>query len=157
MQAITKMKKLISFILFFWGMSAIAQTPNVILQYGVLDNTSYLSVATAATTYAPITVSQIYTSGTTVTVNNTTTWLIVNPSATVAALTITMPATPYDAQIVEISFGKAIAGGLPVITLLTVSPNTGQTLLQPLTLDQLLSGENLKYQYSLSLTNWYKK
>ena len=87
-------------------MSVIAQTPNVILQYGVLDNTSYLSVATAATTYAPITVSQIYTSGSTVTVNNTTTWLIINPTSVVASLTITMPATPYDAQIVEISFGS---------------------------------------------------
>ena len=138
-------------------MSAIAQPPNVILQYGVLDNTSYLSVATAATTYAPIPVTQIYTSGTTVTVNNGTTWLIINPSSVVAALTVTMPAMPYDAQIVEISCGKAIAAGQPVVTLITVSANTGQTLLQPLTLDQILSGENLKYQYSLSLTNWYRK
>ena len=149
------MKKLISFILFFWGMSAIAQTPNVILQYGVLDNTSYLSVATAATTYAPITVSQIYTSGSTVTVNNTTTWLIINPSATVAALAITMPATPYDNQYVDISTGGTITSGT-VITTISVLANTGQTLIQPFALDVIAAGETLTYRYNLSQKIWYR-
>ncbi len=44
-----------------------------------------------------------HTTGATVTAGNTTTWLVVNPAATLATLAITMPATPTDMQRVEIS------------------------------------------------------
>ena len=151
------MKAFVLFILLCIGGRAVAQTPNIILQYGVIDNSSYLSTSVAAATYAPIDSIQIYTSGTTITVNNKVTWLIINPSSVVAALTVTMPASPYDKQVVKLSFGKIITSGQPVVTLITVAPNTGQTLLQPLGLDQVVAGESLTYKYVLSLTNWYRQ
>ena len=151
------MKAFVLFILLCIGGRAVAQTPNIILQYGVIDNSSYLSTSVAAATYAPIDSIQIYTSGTTITVNNKVTWLIINPSSVVAALTVTMPAAPYDKQVVKLSFGKIITSGQPVVTLITVAPNTGQTLLQPLGLDQVVAGESLTYKYVLSLTNWYRQ
>ena len=136
-------------------MGAKAQDAPSISQYGVLNTTPYLSVANAAATYAPIPVTQIYTSGTSVTVNNSTTWFIVNPSGPVSVLSITLPTTPFDAQNIIMSFGGVLTTGL-VIQAITIIPATGQTVMQALTPDIVNAGENLVYRYNLSQKIWYR-
>ena len=149
------MKAFVLFILLCIGGRVVAQPPNIILQYGVIDNSSYLSTSVAAATYAPIIVTQIYTSGTTVTINNATTWFIVNPSGTVSTLAITFPLTPYDAQKIEISFGGYLTTGIVIVTV-TMVANTGQTIMQAFTPDVVNAGENLIYRYNLSQKIWYR-
>lgn len=149
------MKFLLFIVLLFTGAGAFAQAP-ALMRYGTLDSTTYLSVVTAALTYAPITSTQLSTAtGSTLTVNNASTWVIINPSTTIAALTITMPATPYDTQFIDVTFGGSITSGV-VVTAISVIANTGQTLLQPYVLDIVQAGETLSYQYNLSQKIWYR-
>lgn len=104
---------------------------------------------------AGITVKQTHTSGPTVTVSNATTWLIVNPASLLAVLTITMPATPTDAQKVEISFGGTVTSGA-VVTALTISPNSGQAILQSSTPSIVEAGETISYRYNSTNLKWYR-
>ena len=101
-------------------------------------------------------VTQTYTSGSSVTINNNTTWLIVNPSSIKSTLTITMPATPTDAQSILISFGGTVTSGNGVVTSLTISPNSGQTLIQSTTPSFVEAGDAIQYRYNLSNTSWYR-
>ena len=98
---------------------------------------------------------QNHTAGSTVTVTASNSWLVVNPASTLATLTVTMPASPTDGQVVEISFGGTITSG-NVVTSLTVSPNSGQTLLQATTPSSVEAGETIRYRYKSSNTKWYK-
>lgn len=100
---------------------------------------------------------QVYTSGTTVTVSSQTSdiWLILNPSSITASLTVTMPATPYDGEKIEMSAGGTITSGV-VITSLTIAANTGQTLLQSTIPTQIRAGESVSYRYKSSNTTWYR-
>ena len=99
---------------------------------------------------------QTYTSGTTVTVSNATNILYVNPAATVAALTITLPATPHNSNEVQIYFGGTLTSGA-VINSLIVSPNSGQTLLQATAPTSVNAGESIIYKYNSSTSKWYRK
>jgi hypothetical protein len=92
-------------------------------------------------------VKQIHTTGATLTVNNTTTWLIIKP--TLSSLTITLPASPTDGQRIDISFKLAI-------TSLTVSPNTGQTISDAFGLTSIEAGESIAYQYDSTDLIWYR-
>lgn len=98
-------------------------------------------------------VKQTYTGTSSVTVNNTTTWLIIDPDSTAAAITITLPASPTDLQDVVISFGGAITSGT-VATALTISPNTGQSILQATTPADVQAGEVITYRFTNS--KWYR-
>ena len=152
--------KALVFILLFTSGLAYAQTPApLMLAFGVKDSTTYLSVANAASTYATIAssavITQIYTSGTSVTINNTTTWLLINPASTVATLIITSPASPFDGQRVDISFGGTITSGV-VISLISLAANSGQTLLQYTSPDVVNAGEKIAIRYNLSQKIWYR-
>src|SRR5690348_7103815 len=105
-------------------------------QYAILDSAGGGS-----------TIKQTYTSGATVTANNTTTWLIINPASIQSTLTITLAATPTDGQKIEISFGGTITSG-NVVTTLTLLPNTGQTILSVSTPVTLEAGETIMYRYN---------
>lgn len=100
---------------------------------------------------------QDHTTGATVTVTNQTTdiWLAVNPASTLSTLTITLPATPVDGQKIEISFGGTLTSG-DVVTALTVSPNTGHTLLQASSPSSVAAGETISYRYKSSNSKWYR-
>lgn len=102
--------------------------------------------------------NQVHTSGATVTVTNQTTdkiWLTVNPSSLLASLTITLPAVPINGQLVEVSFGGTMTSGA-VITSLTISPNSGQTIVQASAPTTANAGDTLSYRYKTSVAIWYR-
>lgn len=99
--------------------------------------------------------TQTDTSGGNVTINNGTDWLIINPSSTAALIIIKMPATPTDRQQMFISFGGTVTSG-PVVTNVSVIPNTSQTILQASTPSTVNAGESLEYKYNLASTTWYR-
>jgi hypothetical protein len=103
----------------------------------------YTKFATADQSYS----LQTPTTGFSITIANYTSTLILNPAGTLASGTITMPASPIDGQIVQVSSSQTV-------TALTVSPNTGQTLSGAPTTITATAG--FRYIYNLSGTNWYR-
>jgi len=81
------------------------------------------------------------------TITNTTIYYIVEPAGTLATGTIKMPATPVDEQVVTIASTQ-------VITALTHSPNTGQTLKGALT--TIAVNGNASWIYRSANTTWYR-
>lgn len=81
-----------------------------------------------------------------VTINDNTSTLVLTGTSTVASYTITLPAAPIDGQEVNI-----VAGG--TVTALTLSANTGQTLLGGVTTIGPGLGQHLIYQSTD--TSWY--
>jgi hypothetical protein len=75
------------------------------------------------------------------------TTVILNPLGTLATGTVTMPASPADGMVVTISSSQ-------IITALTVSANTGQSIVSAVT--TLLAGGGAKYIYRLTNTTWYR-
>ena len=76
-----------------------------------------------------------------------TTLLIMNPAGTLATGTITMPSSPVDGMTVRFSSSQ-------IITTLTVSPNTGQSIVGAIT--TLALGGSAQYMYRLANTTWYR-
>ena len=72
--------------------------------------------------------------------------LVINPAGTLATGTITMPAAPADGMTITFSSTKQI-------TALTLSGNTGQTVVSAATL--LPANQATTYVYRLSNTSWY--
>jgi hypothetical protein len=73
--------------------------------------------------------------------------LVMNPAGTLAAGTITMPATPADGMTIRFSTSQAI-------TALVVAANTGQSIVSAVT--TLAAGGGAVYIYRLSNTTWYR-
>lgn len=96
-------------------------------------------------------VKQTYTGSSTVTVADSTTWLIINPASLVAALTITLPASPTDGQYVIVSFGGTITSG-GVVSALTISP----TPIDGSSPDYIMAGEHFGYRYNSDNSKWYR-
>ena len=72
--------------------------------------------------------------------------LIINPAGTLATGTITMPPAPADGMVITVESTQ-------IITALTLSPNTGQSIVGvPAT---LFPNQPLSYVYRLSNTTWY--
>lgn len=87
------------------------------------------------------------TTGTTVTVSSTASNLILKHTATIATLTITMPASPANGRLVHISTRSTV-------TTLTVSGNTGQTLYgAPST---ITATTPVAFVYESATTSWYR-
>ena len=72
--------------------------------------------------------------------------LVINPAGTLATGTITMPASPADGMTITFSSTKQI-------TALTLSGNTGQTVVSAVTF--LPANQATTYVYRLSNTSWY--
>jgi len=98
-------------------------------------------------------VEQTYTIGTTVTVNNDTTILYVNPASTQATLTITLSAAPINGQEVKISFGGTLTAGT-VITSLTIQGNTGHTVLAGSSITTAIAGDGYIFKFQSSANLW---
>lgn len=90
---------------------------------------------------------QVPASGFAITIPNGTKRLVLNPAATLAAGTVTMPAAPYDGQEVGISSTQ-------VITALTLSPNTGQTIADAIT--TIGVGGAATFLYNATTAAWYR-
>lgn len=91
----------------------------------------------------------------TVTISDTISWYIVNPSTIRNALTLKLAANPKQGQEIKISFGGMITSGVVVRTLSMV-PNTGQGLLQSNTPITPEAGETISYKYNKSNSKWYR-
>jgi hypothetical protein len=73
--------------------------------------------------------------------------LVINPAGTLATGTITMPASPADGMTIRFSSSQ-------IITALTVSANTGQSIVSAVT--TLAAGGGAAYIYRLANTTWYR-
>jgi hypothetical protein len=89
---------------------------------------------------------QVPTTGFTYTFAAGTTVLVMNPAGTLATGTITMPAAPADGMTITFSSTQTI-------TALTVSANTGQSIVSAATV--LPARQATTYVYRLSNTTWY--
>lgn len=92
-------------------------------------------------------VKQVHASGTTVTISNATTWLVVDGGSTFASLSVLLPATPTDLQEVVISADDDI-------TTFSVVPNSGHTLNQATAPSTMQAGESVTYRFTN--TKWYR-
>ena len=90
---------------------------------------------------------QTPSTGFTITIANATTFLNLDPSGTLLAGTINLPAAPIDGQIVEVSSTQTV-------TTLTVSGN-GHTIKNAPT--TIAAGTGFSYRYHLANTTWYRR
>lgn len=98
---------------------------------------------------------QIYTSGTAVATSDKVDVLVINPPSTVSSLAITLPDTASYRNTFEIIFGGDIAFGSAVITSITFSPGSGQTISMPTESGPINSGTVYKFRFITSLNKWY--
>ena len=73
--------------------------------------------------------------------------LVMNPAGTLATGTITMPAAPADGMTIQFSSSQ-------IITALTLSPNSGQSIIAAVT--SLVLGGSAQYLYRAANTTWYR-
>ena len=97
------------------------------------------------------------TSGTSSTLNNFLTNVLFNPASLIATYTFTLPSNPPDGALVKIHFGGTITGNTTVVTALTISPNSGQTIEQKVAPTTALGGDCYIYQFNLANSVWYRE
>lgn len=85
--------------------------------------------------------------GTAITAGDSCECLIVVPAGTIAALTLNMPAAPYDGQPLEVSFDQ-------IVTALTMAAGGTDTLKGALT--AATAKGFAKWRYSKADTTWYR-
>lgn len=100
---------------------------------------------------------QTATSGTSVTINNVQTNFLFNPASLTATYTINLPAAPDEGQLVKIHFGGTLASGVTVVTSLTISPNSGQSIEQTVAPITAVGGDCFIYQFNKSTSAWYRE
>jgi hypothetical protein len=99
---------------------------------------------------------QIVTSGTSATVSNGVGSFFLDLASLAATFTLTMPAAPADQDVVAVLPGGTIATGT-VVTLFTLSPNSGQTIVgAALSGIALAAGTVPTYQWRNSTSQWYR-
>ena len=91
---------------------------------------------------------QVFTSGFSYTFPSGTQTLIINPAATLAGGTITMPASPVDGMVITITTTQQI-------TALTLNGNTGQSIGGTQT-TQMPANSAISFVYRLANTTWYR-
>lgn len=96
-------------------------------------------------------IQQTYTNGSSITCNNATTWLIINPSSLQSTLTINLPSSPSSNQDIIISFGGTMTSGI-VVNTLTLSPSP----LQSTTPKYIEVGESISYRWNATNSKWYR-
>lgn len=90
---------------------------------------------------------QVPLTGFSITCANGDNTLVLDPAGTLASGTVTMPATPVDKQEITISSTQ-------VVTALTVSANTGQTIKGAIT--TIAANGFAKWKYRSTNTTWYR-
>lgn len=98
----------------------------------------------------------ILTSGSSATANNGCGSIIMDMASLAASFTLTMPSAPNDQDIVAILAGGTLTSGT-VVTLFTLSPNSGQTIAgTALSATALVVGTVPTYQWRNSTSQWYR-
>jgi hypothetical protein len=90
---------------------------------------------------------QVPATGFNITVANSVSYLILDPAGTLATGTVKMPVTPIDGHEVTVSSSQ-------IVTSLTVSANTGQTM--DGTITTFAANGFAKWKYALAVTTWYR-
>jgi len=83
--------------------------------------------------------------------------VVFNPGSLIASYTLTLPATPVDGHMIWIHAGGTIAGGATVVTAFTVSPNSGQTIMESVAPTTLIGGDCFIYKYYSAGNRWYRE
>ncbi|HXB94153.1 MAG TPA: hypothetical protein VNU70_03305, partial [Puia sp.] len=100
---------------------------------------------------------QTITGGSAVTVANGTGHVLFDPGSAFASFVLTLPAAPVEGSVVKIYFGGAIGSGAPVVQHLTISPNTGQQVLQSAAPGSAAAGNCFVYVYHGARKCWYRE
>lgn len=114
------------------------------------ENTKLVTLAGAIATPT----MQVESTGGSVVIADDVRGLYYDPATSQSTVTITLPATPVDGQEVLVQFGGQVTGG-NVVTSLTISPNTGQSLVGNLS-TSYADGGSFMVKYRESNTTWYK-
>ena len=99
---------------------------------------------------------QVVSAGPTATVTNQVSRVYVNPASVIASLTLTLPATPLDADQVRVYFGGTVANRAAVVTTLSIAPNTGQAISQFNSPANAFGGDMVTYEYRAAAARWYR-
>jgi hypothetical protein len=94
---------------------------------------------------------QLHTSGSTVTIDNTSSGLHLNPASSFSTLVITLPTSPYDGQVVDITAGGTIAAGATVAGGVSYVGN-----LYGSASNTILGGETVRWVYNAAISKWLK-
>jgi hypothetical protein len=98
----------------------------------------------------------IISSGSSATLGNGVGNVFLDFSTTSASFALTLAAAPADQDVVRIMPGGTLTTGV-VITLFTLSANSGQTIVgTALTSTALAAGTVLAYQYRALTSQWYR-
>jgi hypothetical protein len=99
---------------------------------------------------------QVVSAGPAATVTNQVGRVYVDPASVIASLTLTLPATPLDADQVQVYFGGTLANKAAVVTTLTISPNTGHAISQFNAPANAFGGDMVTYEYRAAAARWYR-
>lgn len=99
---------------------------------------------------------QKITSGTSATINDNVALVVVDLASVAATFTLKMPESPVDGDIVNVLFGGTIDAGDDVVTALTVSANTGQSVYGTAVTNPVTGGTALAYRYIGSSKTWFR-
>jgi hypothetical protein len=128
------------------------------LPYGTKDTAYFPSSGSGGSGGSGGSVSyakQTYTTGSSVLINNTTTWLVINPASLTDSISIQLPAVPTDGQKIEIVFGGQVTTGA-VLNKLTILPNSSQAILGSSFFTNVVVGDRITFQYNSTNSNWYR-
>ena len=99
---------------------------------------------------------QVVSAGPTATVTNQVRRVYVDPASVIASLTLTLPATPLDADQVQVYFGGTVANKAAVVTTLSIAPNTGHAISQFNAPINAFGGDMVTYEYRQAASRWYR-
>ncbi len=130
--------------------------PGTVVNYYGYDATGKLVTGAGGGGGSSLT-RQPITSGTTATITGGNYLVTLDFSSTIAAFTLTTPASPSDKDVIEIEAGGTITSGI-VVTAFTLVANSGQTLLQASNPNGPISAGSFvgKWVYRSSTSQWYR-
>ena len=99
---------------------------------------------------------QVVSAGPTATVTNQVRRVYVDPASVIASLTLTLPATPLDADQVQVYFGGTLANQAAVVTTLSIAPNTGQAISAYSLPVRAFGGDMATFEYRAAAARWYR-
>lgn len=128
------------------------QTLNSLLPVQTSNSGKFLTTNGTNSSWGVIPLAQTYSyqtpaTGFTITIGAGIAYLVLDPAGTLATGTITMPAAPSDGDVVHISSTQ-------IITSLTISGNSGQTIADTVT--SLALGGAVGFLYRTANTTWYR-
>lgn len=122
----------------------------------ILNSYSIAAVKNADSTVSLFVVAnkQTISTGTATTISNGIQTVYIDPATLLATHTITMPAAPYDQQVITFIAGGTVAAGATVVTTFSFAANSGQTLYQAITPTIAKGGDTFTWQFNSTTSRW---